>query len=67
MMKPIHDWMPVIILPDLYNLWLGRNMHDPLELQKMYKHYPPELMVANIVPDLVNNPRFDNAACIVQM
>jgi putative SOS response-associated peptidase YedK len=66
-MKPIHERMPVILSPDDYSLWLNRNMHDPLELQRMYKPYPPDLMVAHIVPDLVNNPRFDSAACIVQM
>jgi hypothetical protein len=39
------------------NAWLKMREND----------YPPELMVANVVPDLVNNPRFDSAACIVQM
>lgn len=67
LMKPIHERMPVIIQPDDYTLWLSRNMHEPLELQRMYKPYPPELMVAHPVPDLVNNPRFDSHACIVHM
>jgi putative SOS response-associated peptidase YedK len=67
LVKPIHDRMPVILQPDDYTLWLSRHMHDPHELQRMYKPYPSELMVANVVPDLVNNPRFDSPACIVQM
>jgi putative SOS response-associated peptidase YedK len=67
MMKPIHDRMPVILHPDNFSLWLNRGMHDPIELQRLYKPYPSELMVAHIVPELVNNPRFDSAACIVQM
>jgi putative SOS response-associated peptidase YedK len=67
LMKPIHDRMPVILQSEMYNLWLSRNMHDPLELQRMYKPYPPEQMVAHIVPGLVNNPKFDSPACIVQM
>jgi len=67
MMKPIHERMPVILQPEDYNLWLNRNMHDPHELQKLYKPFPSDLMVAHPVPDLVNMPRFDSASCIVQM
>jgi putative SOS response-associated peptidase YedK len=66
-MKPIHDRMPVILHPDDYSLWLNRNMPEPLVFQRLHKPYPPELMAAHIVPDLVTNPRFDSAACIVQM
>jgi putative SOS response-associated peptidase YedK len=65
--KPIHDRMPVIIQPDNYNLWLNRNMHNPLELLHLYQPYPSDLMYAHPVPDLVNIPRFDSASCIVQM
>jgi putative SOS response-associated peptidase YedK len=65
--KPIHDRMPVVLQPEDYNLWLNRNMHDPTELEKLYKPYPADLMYAHPVPDLVNIPRFDSASCIVQM
>jgi len=67
LMKPIHDRMPVILQPDDYNLWLNRHMHDPHELERLYQPYPSDLMVAHPVPDLVNNLRFDSAACIVHM
>src|SRR6266702_1239184 len=63
-MKPIHDRMPVILQPDNYNLWLNRNMHDPHELNRLYKPFPPDQMIAHQVPDLVNNPRFDSLSCI---
>lgn len=66
-MKPIHDRMPVILQPDDYSLWLSRNVHDPDELQRLYKPYPSDQMVAYPVPELVNNPRFDSASCIVQV
>lgn len=65
--KPIHNRMPVILQPDDYNFWLNRNMHDPHELQRLFKPYPSELMVAHPVSTLVNNTRFDGAACILQM
>ncbi len=66
-MKPIHDRMPVILQSDSYNLWLNCNMHDPHELERLYKPFPPDQMVAFPVPDLVNNTRFDGPACIVQV
>ena len=65
--KPIHDRMPVVLQQEDYTLWLNSNMHDPLELDKLYQTYPAELMYAHPVPDLVNIPRFDSASCIVQM
>jgi putative SOS response-associated peptidase YedK len=67
LVKPIHERMPVILQAEDYDFWLDRNRHDPSELQRLYKPYPSDLMVAHVVPDLVNNPRFDSAACIVQM
>lgn len=65
--EPLHDRMPVILQPEDYNFWLNRNMHDPHELQRLYQPFPPDQMLAYIVPDLVNNPRFDSPACIVHM
>ena len=67
LMKPIHDRMPVILEADSYNLWLNRNYHDEHELQRLYQSFPSDLMVAHKVPDLVNNPRFDSSACIIQV
>jgi putative SOS response-associated peptidase YedK len=67
LMKPIHDRMPVILQPNDYDLWMNRNFHDVHELQRLYLPYPSGAMVAHTVPDLVNNPRFDSHACIVQV
>lgn len=66
-MKPIHDRMPVILQPEDYNFWLNRYRHDPHELVRLYHPFPSDLMVTHPVPDLVNNPRFDGASCIVHM
>ncbi len=65
--KPINDRMPVILKPEDYNLWLDKSIYDSNELQRLYKPYSSALMVAYKVPDLVNNPRFDSAACIVRV
>jgi putative SOS response-associated peptidase YedK len=67
LVESIHDRMPVILYPDTFNLWLGHNMHDPEQLQPLYQPFPASEMTAYKVPNLVNNPRFDSAACIVQM
>lgn len=67
LMEPIHSRMPVILPPEEYGLWLNHNVHHPIELQRLYQPYPSDLMVVHPVPNLVNNPRFDGPACILQM
>ncbi|ABK99477.1 SOS response-associated peptidase [Pelobacter propionicus] len=61
----LHERMPVILQPDTYGLWLDRNLQDPHHLEHLYAPFPDELMTYYMVPDLVNNPRFDSPACIV--
>lgn len=67
LVAPLHDRMPVILHPDTFTLWLNRNMHDPEQLQPLFRPIPADEMTAHKVPDLVNNPRFDSPACIVQV
>ena len=67
LVAPIHDRMPVILHPDDYGLWLSRNMHDPDQLCRLYQPFPPNLLDAYKVPDLVNNPKFDSPTCIAQV
>lgn len=67
LVAPIHDRMPVILLPDSFNLWLSHSMHDPVQLQGMYQPFPLDLLDAYKVSELVNNTRFDAPACIVRV
>ena len=67
LITPIHTRMPVILYPEDYDLWLDTTMHDPEQLQRLYQPFPPDLLTAHKVPDLVNNPRFDSPACIAQV
>lgn len=67
LVEPLHDRMPVILHPDDYFLWLNHNVHDPQQLQALYEPFPAGEMTAYKAPDLVNNPRFDSPACIVQV
>jgi len=65
--QPLHDLMPVILKPEDYGLWLSKNMHDPHELTRLYQPYPAEKMELHEVSNLVNNPKFDSAACIARV
>jgi putative SOS response-associated peptidase YedK len=67
LVAPIHDRMPVILHSNAFTLWLNHNMHDPEQLQPLYQPFPVEEMTAYMVPNLVNNPRFDSPACIAQV
>lgn len=67
LMETIHDRMPVILHPSEYQHWLDKELADPAQLKNLYQPYPADLMTARKVPDLVNNPRFDSPACIVQV
>lgn len=66
-MEKIHERMPVILQPSVYQHWLDPTVSDPSKLQTFCQPYPSEKMEAWKVPDLVNNPRFDSPACIVQV
>ena len=67
LIAPIHDRMPQILDPEDFDLWLDPSMHDPEQLLPLYKPYPADRLTAYKVPNLVNNPRFDAPACIVQV
>ncbi len=62
---PLHDRMPVILQPDDCKLWLSHGTHDPDQFIGLYKPLPSNLLDAYKVSDLVNNPRFDGASCIL--
>lgn len=61
------DRMPVILPPDMFNLWLSHNIYDPEKLQPLFLPYPASDMISHKVPDLVNNPRFDSPASFAQV
>jgi putative SOS response-associated peptidase YedK len=67
LVAPIHDRMPVILQPGSCNLWLSHDMHDPEQLRGLYLPFPTDLLEAYMVPDLVNNVRFDGPACIARV
>ena len=64
LLKPIHDRMPVILLKEAEQQWLGFDVKDTSELLSLLKPYPSDLMEAYDVSLLVNSPRNDLPQCI---
>src|SRR6266478_1605916 len=52
---PIHDRMPVIVAPEDYGKWLGKEVADPVRLLQMLKPFPAEAMKVFPVDTRVGN------------
>ena len=63
--RPIHDRMPVILDPVDYALWLDPAVTVPAEVRPLLKSFPAGLMTAFPVTTAVNNPAFDDPACLL--
>jgi putative SOS response-associated peptidase YedK len=59
--------MPVILDPDVYDLWLDTALRDEERLQPLLRPYPPEAMEAYPVSPRVNHPVNDTPACITPL
>lgn len=55
--RPIHDRMPVILLPRDYDLWLDPAMKDRARLEPLLRPYPEADLAAMEISTKVNNPR----------
>jgi len=64
LVAPVHDRMPVILLPQHEALWLDREVTDLAVLKPLLVPYPAGAMEAHEVSSLVNNARVDEPACI---
>ncbi len=58
LMAPVHDRMPVILLPETEKMWLDDTSEEVLK--GLLKPYPPGLMKAFPVSTLVNSPKNDS-------
>ena len=65
-MRPIHDRMPVILLPEHEDAWLDHSMQDASVLSELLIPYPPDTMEAYPVATLVNSPANDTPDVIVR-
>jgi putative SOS response-associated peptidase YedK len=64
LVRPFHDRMPVIVDPRDYDRWLDRRLHDPGQLQEIFKPYPSAAMTAYPVSSMVNDPRHNDPQCL---
>ncbi len=62
--SPIHDRMPVILDPVDYARWLDPAVTIPAEVRPLLRPFPAASMTAFPVTTAVNNPAFDDPACL---
>ena len=46
LLRPLHDWMPVILPDQEYDRWLDPQLDDPGQLQALLKPYPADKAAA---------------------
>jgi putative SOS response-associated peptidase YedK len=62
--RRIHDRMPVILDPQDYALWLDPAVTVAAEVRPLLRPFPAAAMHAYPVSTRVNNPAFDDPACM---
>jgi putative SOS response-associated peptidase YedK len=62
--RPVHDRMPVILAAADYALWLDPAVQLPGEVRPLLRPFPAAAMTAFPVSTRVNNPAFDDPACL---
>ena len=65
--RPIHDRMPVILDPADYARWLDPAVTLPAEVRPLLRPFPADAMTAFPVTTAVNNPAFDDPACLTPL
>ena len=63
-LEPVHNRMPVILLPEDEATWLDPTVTDTAALSQLLKPYRAELMDAYCVSRAVNSPVNDSPECI---
>jgi putative SOS response-associated peptidase YedK len=67
LIAPLHNRMPVILLPEAFPLWLDPETTDPERLNALFHPFPADLMEMWPVPPLVNSPRNDSPELIAPL
>jgi len=63
-LQEVHDRMPVILDPADYATWLDPRSLDEATLMRLARGAPAEELELHAVGRRVNDPRFDDAACL---
>jgi putative SOS response-associated peptidase YedK len=67
LVRDIHDRMPVILAPDVYDVWLDPSFHKVPDLLTLLKPYPAEAMRRCRVSQRVNQVKNDDAECAAEI
>jgi putative SOS response-associated peptidase YedK len=65
LLAEIHNRMPVILPPAVYENWLDPAEQSPNQLNDLLRPFPAAEMAAHPVSTLVNNPKNDLPECVV--
>ncbi len=60
----VHPRMPAILPPEAYEAWLDPTEQRPEALQALLRPYPAEALQGTPVSPKVNDPSFDDPACL---
>ncbi|MEO2004925.1 MAG: SOS response-associated peptidase [Candidatus Poribacteria bacterium] len=63
-LAPVHHRMPVILDPDVWDIWLDPALEKPSDVLPLLGPCPDEQIEAYPVSRYVNSPRNDDAKCI---
>ena len=64
LIEPIHNRMPVILLPEDGEQWLDGSRTPFAKAKSLLKPYPEESMDAHDVSAIVNSAKYDGPECI---
>ncbi|MCA9100779.1 MAG: SOS response-associated peptidase [Planctomycetales bacterium] len=64
--RPIHERMPVILPPQVYDVWLDAEFADVDHLTELLRPYDGDAMQVYPVGRGVNRPAYDAPGCIVE-
>jgi len=64
LLRPIHDRMPALLLPEDYALWLDPEQQDAQKLGQALQPYPDELLEAYPVSQRINSADYDQPDCL---
>lgn len=67
LMAVIHNRMPVILPPSAYESWLDPTLSTPESLTPLLYPFEAKAMASYPVSNHVNNPRYDDPACLISI
>jgi putative SOS response-associated peptidase YedK len=61
MITAIHERMPVVLTPEVWDAWLDRDLTDPNQAESLLQPIDPDLIHEHAVSSEVNSVRNNNS------